>query len=129
MPRPASDRLPSRRDAGSAPSTGFSLDVRGPVDGITYVAPRGELDLATVPELESWLDDLRIHCAAVVIDLSQVEFIDSTGLRALARARADAEHARTMLRFARPTPAVRRAFELVGLDPENGDAPDVRLAV
>jgi anti-anti-sigma factor len=108
--------------------TGFSLDVRGPTaDGITTVVPQGELDVATVGELESWLDDLRVRCAAVVVDLSQLEFIDSSGLRAIARARAKADHARTALRFVGPAPAVRRAFEIAGLDLQGGRAPDAKL--
>jgi anti-sigma B factor antagonist len=47
----------------------------------------GELDLATVPTLEEELDSaLNGPSAAVVVDLSDLEFIDSTGIAALLRA-------------------------------------------
>jgi anti-sigma B factor antagonist len=118
---------PTDRSDDSLPH--FSLDVRGPAAGVTTVIPRGEIDLATVGELESWLEDLRIRCASVVLDLSQVTFIDSSGLRALARARAAADQAKTSLRLERPSPPVARALDLVGLDPQAGQAPDLRSAV
>ncbi len=45
---------------------------------------RGELDLASAPLLHSELDSSEIAAAAVVVlDLQELEFIDSTGLRVL----------------------------------------------
>ena len=45
----------------------------------------GELDLASVPTLEHAVDerDARRHAAEIVLDLRGLEFIDSTGLRAI----------------------------------------------
>jgi anti-sigma B factor antagonist len=128
MPSPTEPSpSPAAQSGGSLPH--FSLDVRGPEAGVTTVIPRGELDIATVGELESWLEDLRIRCASVVLDLSEVTFIDSSGLRALARARAAADQAKTSLRLERPAPVVARALDLVGLDPHAGGTPDLRFAV
>lgn len=93
----------------------FGLDVSAPVRGTTTVVPRGDLDIATAPELEGWLDDLRRECADVVVDLSQVTFLDSSGLRVLWRARREARRTRTGLRLADPTPPARRAIEAAGL--------------
>lgn len=129
MPSPPAEPSPSAADRPAGLATGFTLDVRGPAAGVTTVIPRGELDIATVAELESWLDDLRIRCASVVLDLSEVTFIDSTGVRALARARAAADHARTSLRLERPSPPVKRAFDLVGVDPQADTKTDLRFAV
>src|SRR5215217_4072456 len=46
---------------------------------IVHVA--GELDLGTAPELEKVLHGLERECARIVLDLSHLRFIDSTGLR------------------------------------------------
>jgi anti-sigma B factor antagonist len=52
--------------------------------GVTVLAARGDLDLATAPRLTARLEAMREHGARrVLVDLSGVEFCDSTGLRAL----------------------------------------------
>ena len=53
------------------------------------LAVRGEVDLATAPALEDALADaIRESDGALVVDLSGVEFLDSSGLKVLLRARA-----------------------------------------
>jgi anti-anti-sigma factor len=50
----------------------------------TVIAPDGELDIARVGAFRAALSDAaREGAAAVVVDLSQVSFIDSSGLGAL----------------------------------------------
>jgi anti-sigma B factor antagonist len=57
------------------------------VDGVRIVAVRGELDLSTAPELQGPLDTaLEDPQASVLIDLSECEFIDSTGIALIVRA-------------------------------------------
>ena len=51
---------------------------------------RGELDLSTAPELRAVLQSQQRGGESVTIDLSAVEFMDSTGLRVLLEAQADA---------------------------------------
>jgi anti-anti-sigma factor len=51
-----------------------------------WVLPRGDLDLQGAPELEEALSlALASDAKAIVIDLRGLEFVDSTGLRALAQ--------------------------------------------
>lgn len=51
------------------------------------VAVRGELDLSTAPQLEGPLDEaIAVGDATVVVDLSECEFIDSTGIALIVRA-------------------------------------------
>ncbi len=51
----------------------------------------GELDIATVDVLERALDGLELERdARLVIDLSALDFMDSTGLRLLIRSHQDA---------------------------------------
>jgi anti-sigma B factor antagonist len=50
------------------------------------LAPAGELDIATVPLLEGAFDDVeRGDAEVIVLDLSNVTFIDSTGIQLLLR--------------------------------------------
>jgi anti-anti-sigma factor len=56
-------------------------------DGIRVIAVRGELDLSTAPELEGPLEDaVAAGDASVLIDLTDCEFIDSTGIALIVRA-------------------------------------------
>jgi anti-sigma B factor antagonist len=55
--------------------------------GIRAFTVRGELDMNTVPELESRLEEaLAGGNASVMLDLSECEFIDSTGIALIVRA-------------------------------------------
>ena len=80
------------------------------------VAVRGEIDIATVPSLERALDTaIRASRGAFVLDLSDIEFLDSSGLHALLRARALlAREDRAMAVVCPPGPA-RRLFEVAGI--------------
>jgi anti-sigma B factor antagonist len=57
-------------------------------EGIQVITVRGELDLNTAPELEEPLEETLADAgaAAVVIDLSSCEFIDSSGLALIIQA-------------------------------------------
>jgi anti-anti-sigma factor len=75
----------------------------------------GELDIATAPELVAMLARLRHHNHAVVLDLAQVTFIDSTGLTTLMDAHFQAESNGWSFSVRRPSPVVRRVFDLAGV--------------
>lgn len=77
----------------------------------------GELDLASAPELQGRLDELRAEPTNVRLDLSKLEFIDSTGVHlligALQRSRADGWRLEVDPNV---PPAVMRLLRLVHLD-------------
>lgn len=80
---------------------------------------RGELDLGTAPELEGPLDQaLDGDKASVLIDLSQCEFIDSTGIALIVRAwqRLDGGENGRALMLCSPNDQVRRVLEITGLE-------------
>jgi anti-sigma B factor antagonist len=56
-------------------------------DGALVLKVTGELDLASAGELEARVNELRPMSAPLAIDVSGVVFVDSSGLRALTRAR------------------------------------------
>lgn len=77
----------------------------------------GELDLANAPQLIAALSVVRDEPAgrAVVLDLSAVSFMDSTGVRALLEAdRLRRDTGRPVALLA-PSPAVTRVLDLVEL--------------
>jgi anti-anti-sigma factor len=56
-------------------------------DGIRAFTVRGELDMNTAPELEQGLQQaLAESGASIMLDLSECEFIDSTGIALIVRA-------------------------------------------
>jgi anti-sigma B factor antagonist len=57
------------------------------LDGVRVIAVQGELDLSTAPELEKPLEAaLGSEGSSLMIDLSDCEFIDSTGIALIVRA-------------------------------------------
>jgi anti-sigma B factor antagonist len=55
--------------------------------GVRAFTVRGELDMATAPELEGQLEEaLSRPDATIMLDLSECEFIDSTGIALIVRA-------------------------------------------
>lgn len=89
----------------------FSRNVRD-VDGFHVVTLSGELDIASAEGLSDWL--VEISGSTVVIDLSEVTFMDSTGLTAFISARNRLRDDSVVL--TRPQPNVLRVFEITGLD-------------
>lgn len=64
----------------------FDVDLSGPTNGRLDAALSGEIDLSTVAELEQRLEDpLHGGPTLLVLDLRQVTFLDSSGLRLLLR--------------------------------------------
>lgn len=61
----------------------FAIRVLGTGDRAVRVVVIGEIDLSTSPELESALSRALADADDVVLDLSRVGFIDSTGLSAI----------------------------------------------
>lgn len=91
----------------------FAVDVVGPLEGTAYVFVRGELDLATAPLLEERL--VALDGADVLIDLGELGFIDSTGLRVLLSADHRARTGGRALKLTPGPPEVMRVFACVGL--------------
>jgi anti-sigma B factor antagonist len=86
-------------------------------DGTRLVWVAGELDLHTTPELARALYAAAGEAAGtVMVDLSGCTFIDSTALALLVEAKRRLSGANGGLRIIGAGPAVRRPFEITGLD-------------
>jgi anti-sigma B factor antagonist len=87
-----------------------------PLHGAPGVALSGDVDMAAVPEVEEALEAaIRESAGALVVDLTRVAFIDSTGLQVLLRARALLGREDRALVLVCPHGPVRRVFELAGV--------------
>ncbi|MBV9000277.1 MAG: STAS domain-containing protein [Solirubrobacterales bacterium] len=76
----------------------------------------GELDLRTSPELEERLDRVWSSGAELVIlDLRQIEFMDSTGLRVLLGAHQRAQDSGRRFALVRGADQVERVLTLTGV--------------
>lgn len=101
----------------------FSVSVSFPADDVPTLRPAGELDVAAVAEMEQALTEAYERSATVQIDMQEVSFLDSTGLRLLlaARQRCQADGGRLLI--ANPQAETLRLLDLTGLAPLLLDAP------
>lgn len=86
-------------------------------NGLVHVALAGELDLSTVAKVQEELRRVEANApATLVVDLSKLTFLDSTGLRCIVTAdeRARAEGRRIVI--VRGPDAVQRVFTITRLD-------------
>ncbi len=98
--------------------TGDALAVHeSDTDGVRLLEVFGELDLASAPKLCALLDAARIQrVKRLVVDLTGVDFCDSTGLRALLGASTELRVGGGRLAVAvLPGSALGRLFELTGI--------------
>jgi anti-sigma B factor antagonist len=76
----------------------------------------GDVDLPNVERIEGLLADaLDLGAAVTVVDLREVAFMDSSGLRLLMQADASARDAGRRLRVVQGPESVRRLFRLARL--------------
>lgn len=84
---------------------------------VAIVRAQGEIDVFTAPGLDAELDGLiadgNTH---LVIDLSQVAFLDSTGLGVVVKILKHTREAGGWLRLVVTSGRIRKIFEITGLD-------------
>ena len=85
-------------------------------DGRRVIAPRGELDLATAAQLERRL----AGTIDTELDLSELSFIDSTGIRVLVGTAQRAQAEAWEFTVRNPQPGVLRVLKLVALEQQLG---------
>ena len=82
----------------------------------SIVRLKGELDIASVPQVESVLRRAEDDAKPLVIDLSELQFIDSSGLRLVLGAEARAQEAGVSLTIVHGPEPVRRVFRIAHLE-------------
>lgn len=78
----------------------------------------GEIDLYTAPKLHSGLMNALAASGPIrlVVDMTGVEFCDSTGMNVLLAAQRRAREAGGDLQLASPRPAIRKVLQVTGLE-------------
>lgn len=85
--------------------------------GECLIGPVGEVDLAAAPDLVAEFEYAMEHLSHhLLVDLTEVTFIDSSGLAALVRARLTAEEIGGSLALTGPDQAVTELLRLTKLD-------------
>lgn len=96
--------------------TGFAVTVDSS-DRSTVLKLDGELDVATAPALEEAMASaFGADPSSMVVDLTDLTFLDSTGIRVLVTAGRVAEGTGCSIVLMAPTAQVLRALRLTGVD-------------
>jgi len=92
-------------------------DISVSTDGVVTVS--GEIDVVNSPDLGVELSERAgVSTGTLVVDLSEVTFMDSSGLRILLETDETCRHRHSSLVLHNPSPAVRRLLEITGLTTE-----------
>jgi anti-sigma B factor antagonist len=107
-----------------------NFDVATHRQGSTLVvAPRGEIDLATVDVVRGAVEGEWQSGDDIVLDLREVGFMDTSGLRYVLELVEKASKDGFDVRLVKGPAAVQRVFEVSGLEPrlpfvDSAEAPD-----
>jgi anti-anti-sigma factor len=100
-------------------------------DNMIRLALAGEFDLSNAAQLEDALKEVeRDRPALLVLDLRELTFMDSTGLRVMVSADARARDDARRLAVVQGPESVHRVFRITGLDDhlEIVETPEAALA-
>ena len=119
-------RSPAEADAAAA----LQISSRERSGGVCVLSLVGELNITCADRLtRAVVSILRLRAQHVIVDLSQVDFIDASGLRALLTAARDVGSAGRLLVLAGPSSSAARVFEIVGLERIVAVMPSIEAAV
>jgi len=86
-------------------------------DRVSTVRVRGEIDLAAAERLEQALQSVQDEPSEItILDLREVTFLDSTGLRTITSADARARKDGHELRIVRGSDQVQKLLHVTGMD-------------
>lgn len=95
----------------------FMIDTEVVDDRTQVVSAGGELHMSTAPKLGAHLKSAMRHGAErLVVDLTDVHFVDSTGLGVLLSILREIQHRGGRMTIAASNPTVLRLFAITGTD-------------
>lgn len=100
---------------------GIEIDTTGAGDPLIVLS--GEVDLAGAADIWTALEPVLDGAGRVVVDLSAVKFMDSTGLSVLVRAHRRLMHNGGQLVVRHPSEMAARLLDVTGLDGLFGTEP------
>lgn len=94
-------------------SLSLSPEVRGDA---TIIRAEGDLDVYTAPRLKEAIDQATLQNSRLVVDLTDVHFIDSTALGVLVATHQKAKENHGDFRLVIEDPFLLRIFRITGFD-------------
>ena len=92
----------------------LTTDVSKDGDDKCRISLSGRLDTSTAPELEEKLMGIDLSENSLqVIDLAELDYISSAGIRVLFKAKKRASDGGARLLFVNPKPSVKKVFDIV----------------
>ena len=107
----------------------LSFPCRADRGGYVIAALSGELGVASAPALREQLFDLLRAASHLILDLSEVEHADASGLAVLVGSGRRARLLGGSLRLAAPSPEVARVLSATGMDQHLNIFPTIRAAI
>ncbi|MGQ9455808.1 MAG: STAS domain-containing protein [Armatimonadota bacterium] len=96
---------------------GFNIELRTLDDNLPVIALEGEVDVYTAPQLkQAIIARLEKGAKRIVVDLTKVEYLDSTALGVLIGGLKRLREADGNLLLICPSARIKRVFEITGLD-------------
>lgn len=95
----------------------FNIDTYSLDNGVPVIRLEGEVDVYTAPQLkQQMISLLEAGTKQMIIDLTRVEYFDSTALGVLIGGLKRMRERDGNLSLICPNPRIRRVFEITGLD-------------
>lgn len=82
--------------------------------GETTILLKGRLDTTTAPELEKYLEKELQNMDEIVLDMDELEYISSAGLRVLLMAQKVMNQKNGILKLIHVNEMIREVFEITG---------------
>ena len=89
---------------------------RQPLAGAVCLSLTGEVDLANASDLRAHLKAVARNDNNLIVDMSELRYIDSSGIRTLIEAHHTFKQTRRKMVLAAVTPSVQKIFSIVGMD-------------
>lgn len=86
------------------------------IEGVPVVSVKGEVDVSTAPELNDRLERVRPAHGTIVVDMTDVTFVDSTGLGVLVTALHGRRDQGGDLRLVITDPHISKVMDITGLN-------------
>jgi len=97
----------------------FSVEIDNK-NSLPIVRVKGEIDVYTCSKLNASLQEvIQAGAKSIVLNLENIQYIDSTGLGTIAHAAREVQQSEGKILVVCPKPQVRKIFEISGLTSKN----------
>ena len=106
------------------------VEISWPRPTVARIALEGEHDLRSAPELELALGNALLTCSELVVDLSSVQFIDSSTINVLVKMKRDADTRGCSFKLVLDdSPNIERTLEICGVLPSLNRVTSAEAAI